>query len=61
MSDGPKQIAFKEYEVEVTLIVTAPHITEARESLGRSGVAVGQMIGETTIDDVRLWGRDDDE
>lgn len=49
---------FKDYEVLVTLNVTAPSHEEAVAACQRSGLAPGQLIGEALIYDVDVW--DDD-
>lgn len=52
--------AFREYEVEVTLIVTAPDRLEAEAAVRRSGLSPYALIGEALVDKVTVWGSEDE-
>ena len=45
---------YKDYEVELGCIVTAPSTEEARAALERSGIFAGALIGETMIEFVEV-------
>lgn len=55
MSDA----AYRDYEVEVLLTMSAPSSRDAKESLRRSGLRPGELVGEALIDNVTLFCEDE--
>lgn len=55
MSDEP---TFREYELEVTLLVTATDAADALASVARSGLELGGLIGECSIIGIDTSGLD---
>lgn len=52
---------YKEYEVLVSMTVTAPSRLHALEALVRSGIYSGNLIGESLIDSVDVLTDEDYE